>query len=72
MGAGYDVSLRLFFLCLVLEPEVCRTGGQKKDGSEVGEVGQSGTYKAELEPKRMGWNPCQSLYPSRHLSQWVC
>lgn len=30
MGAGYDVSVRLFFLYLVLEPEVCKTGGGKK------------------------------------------
>lgn len=30
LGAGYTVSVQLLFLSLVLEPEVCRTGGQNR------------------------------------------
>lgn len=44
---------------------------RRDDGGEVGEGGQTKTCEAELEPKRMEWNPRLSLYPSRHLSQCV-
>lgn len=42
---------------------------RRENGSGVGEAGQTKTCEAELKPKRMDWNPCLSLYPSRCLSR---